>query len=162
MVEGYLFSDDPLTMHIKHRQKKNACTLYETFLVMLVCLALYLFATRMVTGSEHFARQHSSVFQLSKLIISKGTGQTYYTRTGPTFRVWGFSKTPPIFYTFLLLDRGVATQYRHHLLTLSKGGAGRHRHLFCGLVDWWSRVVVFTTSLMEKRSLSIFIVNVVV
>ena len=36
-------------------------------------------------------------------------------------------------FNFLLLDRGVAMQQRHHLLTLSKGGAGRH-HLFCGLV----------------------------
>ena len=35
---------------------------------------------------------------------------------------------------FLLLDRGVAMQQRHHLSTLSKVGAGRHHQLFCGLV----------------------------
>ena len=35
---------------------------------------------------------------------------------------------------FLLLNRGVAMQQRHHLLTLSKGDDGRHHQLFCGLV----------------------------
>ena len=30
-------------------------------------------------------------------MFHKGTGQNYYTRTGPTFGVGGFSKTPPIF-----------------------------------------------------------------
>ena len=72
MVVGYLFSGDPLTMHIKHRQKRRVYLVYETILVLLVCLALYVFATRMVTASEHFACQDSSVFQLSKLIISNG------------------------------------------------------------------------------------------
>ena len=35
---------------------------------------------------------------------------------------------------FLLLDRVVAMQQRHHLLMLCKGGVGRHHQLFCGLV----------------------------
>ena len=77
----------------------------------------------------------------------KGTGQNYYTRTGPTFwvdrniqlaRVGITRQTRKVRFeshcNFLLLDRGVAMQYRRHLLTLSKGGADRHHHLFCGLV----------------------------
>ena len=106
----------------------------------------------------------------------KGTGQNYYTRTGPTFGVGGFSKTPPIFKlitwtlptkfywllnlswhrniqltrvgitrqtrkvrfeshcNFLLLDRGVAMQYRNHLLTLSKGVQADTTIYF---VVWW-------------------------
>ena len=35
---------------------------------------------------------------LAEYKVAKGTGQNYYTGTGPTFEVeGGFSKTPPIF-----------------------------------------------------------------
>ena len=64
---------------------------------------------------------------------------------------------------FLLLDRGVAMQWRHHVLTLSKGGAGRHHQLFYGL-DWvlfecsrfdhFPKVVFFSGT--EARSLQYY------
>ena len=43
-------------------------------------------------------------------------------------------------------------QQRHHLLTLSKGGTGRHHQPFCGLVGPVREIVVLTSSLGQNHS----------